>query len=306
MAIAVAGQHAYDAYGNEATLTEEFLSEDFRTWNKGLVSINHEPNQDWVKAKLYDPEYDSERKLVICSFSGIPDWVKSLIYSDDYKGLSQECWPTVWDKNYSNVCRGFGTGVTIVTDPYSPAATQEMGVGLRPELAAFLKAKYPTQIGDTMADKSGGGTPAISVEAFESTVSENVQLKSQIKTLETEKKTLGEELASTRTEYEHYKAGETDRNDLAYSKGKTDGRAELLEENERNSIIEEFTATHGETFAKRFLATNPSLESIKVLTAGKKVDLSKDVGSSQDAGNHEEGRSYEELDREWNSKLGRT
>lgn len=305
MAIAKAGQKAYSMRGEEATLTKEFLSKDFSTWDEGLVSINHENNHEWVKATLYDPEYDPENELVICSFSGLPEWVVSLIYSEDYRGLSQECIPVKFAKNSMDVVRGFGTGVTIVTAPYEPAANQGMGVGIRPELSAILASKYPTQIEDTMSETKGGGTPAISVETYESVVSEKAQLVSRVSALESEKTKLETELASTRKEFESYKAGEAERTKLAYSEGKADGRAEIIAETERSTAIEEFKQTHSKEFVEAFLSTNPSIEQIKILTAGKKVDLSKGPGTSQSYQPEDDGESYESINRRFNELLGR-
>lgn len=305
MAIAKANQKAYSMWGEEATLTKDFLSKDFATWDEGLVSINHENNNEWVKATLYNPEYDSENDLVICSFSGLPDWVVSLIYSEDYRGLSQECIPVKFAKNSMDVIRGFGTGVTIVTAPYEPAANQSVGVGIRPELSAILASKYPPKE-DTMSENKGGGTPAISVETYESVVSEKAQLVSRVTTLESDLKKKDEELASIRTEFEQYKSKEAERTKLAYSEGKADGRTEFIAETERSTAIEEFKQTHSKEFAESFLSTNPSIEQIKILTAGKKVDLSKGPGTSQSSQPEEDGRPYESIKKDFETKLGRS
>lgn len=300
MAIAKAGQKAYSLWGEEAILTKDFLSKDFPTWEGGEVSINHENNHDWVKATLYNPTYDKETDLVICSFSGLPDWVQSLIYSEDYQGLSQECIPVKFAKNSSDVIRGFGTGVTIVTSPYTPAANQETGVGIRPELAAILASKYPTE-DFIMSEKTGGGPSAISTEAYESIALEKVELRSQIQTLESEKKTLETELASTRKEFSDYKKSEDDRTALSYNKGVADGKAELVAETEKLTAINAFKETHGKEFAEAFLATNPSIEQIKVLTASKKVEHSKNVGASSSTPVSDEERELAEAEEAWNS-----
>ena len=308
MAIACAGQKAYNIWGDEATLTEDFLSRDYKTWEGGLVSINHENNHEWVKAKMYDLEYDAKNKLVISSFSGIPDWLMSLIYSDDYRGTSQECIPIEMRKNSTDVVKGYGTGVTIVTDPYQPAATQEMGVGIRPELSAILSFKYPTQIGDTMSDKPGGGTPAISVEAFESTVSENVQLKSQIKTLESDMKKKDEEIVSWEKRYKELESGEADRTKIAIESALAARDAELKATAERETAVSELENVMSKEAAAGYLATNPSIDQIKSITGILKANAAKGVGSSQDVGNHgdEGGKSYDELNSAWNARLGRS
>jgi len=307
MAIAKAGQKAYNDLGEEATLTKEFLSKDFSTWDEGLVSINHENNHDWVKATLYNPEYDNDTDLVICSFSGLPDWVKSLIYSDDYQGLSQECLPVKFAKNSNDVIRGFGTGVTIVTSPYSPAADQGMGVGIRPVLAAILASKYPNNHPkeDSMTEPKGGGVSAISIEAFESTVSENVQLKSTIKVLETEKTTLVKELDSWKQKYTDLESGEADRVKIAISEARNSWDSELKAKAEREAAVSELKTVMSSEAYESYLATNPTVEQIKSIAGIMKVNTSKGVGISNNASPDPEGKSYEELNSMWNAKLGR-
>jgi hypothetical protein len=286
MAIAKAEQSAYNAWGDKATLTEEFLSRDYKTWEGGLVSINHEQNQPWVKATIHDLEYDSEKQLVICSFSGIPDWLSSLIYSADYRGLSQECVPIEMRKNSMDVVKGYGTGVTIVTDPYEPAANQGMGVGIPPALAAILASKYPTQTEDTMTN-NGGGTPAITTEAYESIVSEKVELKSQLVALESENKKIGEELASTRKQFDEYKSGEADRTKVKIEDALRAYDAQVKADEARAEVVRELKSVMKEEDAETVLSTNPSIETIKSFVAIRKVELSKGVGSSLDSSNDE-------------------
>lgn len=304
MAIAKAGQHAYSIFGEEATLTKEFLSKDFSTWDEGLVSINHENNNEWVKAKLYNPEYDSENDLVICSFSGLPEWVVSLIYSEDYRGLSQECIPVKFEKNSLNVVRGFGTGCTIVTAPYEPAANQGVGVGIRPELSAILASKYP-QVEDTMSEKTGGGTPAISTEAYESIVSEKVELRSQISTLETKLKTVEGELNSWKQKYSELEQGENSRVEIAISTARAAWEADLKATAEKDEAIKELNSVMKADAVESYLKTNPTVEQIKSIAAILKVNSSKEVGSSQSSMPGEDGKSFEELNSAWNAKLGR-
>lgn len=278
MAIAKAGQKAYSMYGDEATLTKDFFSKDYGTYDEGLVSINHENNNEWVKATLYNPEFKDD--YVICSFSGLPDWAVSLIYSDDYQGLSQECIPVKFAKNSSDVIRGFGTGVTIVTSPYTPAANQETGVGIRPDLASILQSKYPTE-DFIMSEKTGGGPSAISTEAYESVVSEKVELRSQIQTLESEKTKLETELASTRKEFTDYKSSEADRIKSETEKALRAYDAEVKAQEILNSAITDLKSVMSESDAETILSTNPSVETIKSFAAIRKAELSKGVGSSQ-------------------------
>lgn len=303
MAIAKAGQHAYSIFGEEATLTEEFLSRDFKTWEGGLVSINHEQNHDWVKATIHDIEYNSKEKLVIASFSGLPAWLMSLIYSEDFRGLSQECIPIEFRKNSMDVLKGYGTGCTIVTDPYEPAANQSTGVGIPPELAAILASKYP-QIEDTMTTNNGGGTPAVTVEAYESIVSEKVELRSQIVTLESEKKNLEAELASWQKKYAELESGEANRTKIAVEASLESYKAELKATAEREAAVTELKTVMSKEAAESYLATSPTLEQIKSIAGIMKATASKGVGSSTGS-NEEEGKSYEELNSAWNAKLGR-
>lgn len=302
MAIACAGQHAYSVSGDEATLTEEFLSHDFKTWEGGLVSINHENNHDWVKATIHDIEYDSKKKLVICSFSGIPDWLSTLIYSDDYRGLSQECIPIEFRKNSYDVIKGYGTGVTVVTSPYTPAASPDMGVGIRPELAAILASKYPTE-DFIMSEKTGGGPSAISTEAYESIALEKVELRSQIQTLETEKKTLETELASWKTKYSELESGEAQRIEIAISEDRAKRDADFKAKAELDSAKAELKTVMSEEAAGKYLATNPTIEQIKSIAAIMKVSASKGVGSSAES--TEPPENYGSMKQEWDARLGR-
>lgn len=302
MAIACAGQHAYSLFGDEATLTEEFLSRDFKTWEGGLVSINHENNHDWVKATIHDIEYDSKKKLVICSFSGIPDWLSTLIYSDDYQGLSQECIPIEFRKNSYDVIKGYGTGVTVVTSPYTPAASPDMGVGIRPELAAILASKYPTE-DFIMSEKTGGGPSAISTEAYESIALEKVELRSQIQTLESDKKTLETELASWKTKYSELESGEAQRIEIAISEDRAKRDAEFKAKAELDSAKAELKTVMSEEAAGKYLATNPTIEQIKSIAAIMKVSASKGVGSSAES--TEPPENYGSMKQEWDARLGR-
>lgn len=300
MAIACAGQHAYSVSGDEATLTEEFLSRDFKTWEGGLVSINHENNHEWVKATIHDIEYDSKKKLVICSFSGIPDWLSTLIYSDDYQGLSQECIPIEFRKNSYDVIKGYGTGVTVVTSPYTPAASPDMGVGIRPELAAILASKYPTE-DFIMSEKTGGGPSAISTEAYESIALEKVELRSQIQTLESEKKTLETELASWKTKYSELESGEAQRIEIAISEDRAKRDAEFKAKAELDSAKAELKTVMSEEAAGKYLATNPTIDQIKSIAAIMKVSASKGVGSSAGTPVSDEERELAEAEEAWNS-----
>lgn len=308
MAIAIKNQKAYSIFGEEATLTEDFLSRDYRTWECGLISTNHENTNDLLGgASLYDLEYEPEKGLVIASFANLPDMAKKFINSEFYQGLSQECIPLQFKKGTNDVIKGYGTGVTIVMWPHQPAATQQMGVGVRPALAAILASKYPTNHlkEDFMTEPKGGGVPAVSVEAFESTVSENVQLKSQIKTLETEKTTLVKELDSWKQKYTDLESGEADRVKIAISEARNSWDSELKAKAEREAAVSELKTVMSSEAYESYLATNPTVEQIKSIAGIMKVNTSKGVGISNNASPAPEGKSYEELNSMWNAKLGR-
>lgn len=284
MAIAKAGQHAYNSWGEEATLTEEFLSKDYRTWEGGLLSTNHENTNDLINsASLYDLEWDSDKKLVITSFANLPDKAKAFINSDFYQGLSQECIPLQFKKDSFDVIKGYGTGCTIVMWPHSPAATPEMGVGVRPALAAILASKYPTQkiTDDSMTDnKPGGGTPAISTEAYESIALEKVELKSTIMALESEKKVMETELASWKSKYTELESGESKRNEIAISDARKTWDAELKATSEKEAAVTDLKTVMSEEAATGYLATNPSVDQIKSIANILKANSSGEVGSS--------------------------
>lgn len=283
MAIAVAGQKAYSIWGDEATLTEEFLSKDHRTWEGGLISTNHENTNDLLGgASLYDLEFDSEKKLVIASFANLPDKAKAFISSEFYQGLSQECIPLQFKKDSNDVIKGYGTGVTIVMWPHQPAATQKMGVGVRPALAAILASKYPQE--DTMTNNTGGGTPAVSVEAFESTVSENVQLKSTLKVLETDNKRKDEELASWQRKYAELESGEDSRTKIAVEAALESYRTELRATAEREEAVKELKSIMSEKAADEYLSTKPTVDQIRSISKIMRANSAGGVGHNGGSG----------------------
>ncbi|MDD5537277.1 MAG: hypothetical protein PHS36_08900 [Candidatus Cloacimonetes bacterium] len=308
MAIAIKDQKAYSIFGEEATLTEDFLSRDYRTWDGGLISTNHENTNDLLGgASLYDLEYEPEKGLVIASFANLPDMAKKFINSEFYQGLSQECIPLQFKKDTNDVIKGYGTGVTIVMWPHQPAATQQMGVGVRPALAAILASKYPTNHPkeDSMTEPKGGGVSAISIEAFESAVSENVQLKSTIKVLESKNADMEKELDSWKQKYTDLESGEADRVKIAISEARKSWDSELKATAEREAAVSELKTVMSSEAYENYLATNPTVEQIKSIAGIMKVNTSRGVGSSNNQASGTEGKSYEELDSMWNAKLGR-
>jgi hypothetical protein len=312
MGIAVAGQKAYSIFGDEATLTEEFLSKDYRTWEGGLISTNHENTNDLLGgASLYDLEYDTEKKLVIASFGNLPDTAKKFIESEFYQGLSQECIPIRFNSKSktTEVIRGYGTGVTLVMWPHQPAASPEMGVGVRPSLAAIVSQKYPSnpiqkiesQIEDSMVEKTGDGKPVVSIEAFESTVSENVKLQSKISTLESRNKELENELASSKQKYAELESGEADRTKIAVESALESFKIDLKAAGERETAVSELKTVMTEEAAKSYLATNPTLDQIKSIAAILKTSASKGVGSSMGSTIDPSEQAEIEAEKRWES-----
>jgi hypothetical protein len=306
MAIAIKDQKAYSVWGDEFTLSEEFLKKDFKTWEGGLISTNHENTNDLLGgAYLYDIEYDSEKGLVIASFGGMPDKAKAFIKSEFYTGISQESIAISFKKNSNIIIKGYGVGATLVMWPHQPAATQEQVVGVPPALASILSFKYP-QTEDTMpTDKQGGGTPAISTEAYEIIVSEKVQLNSRITALESENKKLKDDYASIQSEFEKYKSGEDTRIKTAVESALESFKADIKAAGERETAVSELKSVMTEDAAKNYLETNPTIDQIKSITKILKANFSKGVGSPQ-GDNPDPEKSYEQLDSEWKARLGRS
>lgn len=265
MAIAVAGQSAYDMFGEEAILTEEFLSKDFRTWESGLVSINHENNNSLLnKATISDVEYEAESKLVWATFNNLPEKALSLINSDFYEGVSQECFPLEFEGN--KIKKGYGVGATLVTYPYKPAATPEMGVGVRPStgsmMAATLSSKYPQykQGGETTPDEP-------TIDELKSTIEE---LKSKNAKLEADLLAKDKTMESTvekavRTALEsHDKA--------------------LKERAEYNDAVKELSSFMKEKELEEFLSANPAAGIIRATAAAMKATVSSHIGAGGGSG----------------------
>lgn len=265
MAIAVAGQSAYDMWGEEAILTEEFLGKDFRTWESGLVSINHENNNHLLnKAMISDLEYDPESKLVWATFNDLPQKTLDLINSDFYEGVSQECVPLELDG--CNIKKGYGVGATLVTYPYKPAATPEMGVGVRPTtgsmMAATLASKYPEY-------KTGGEkTPEEpTIEELKSTIetlkSENVKLRGDLEAKDKTIESTVEKAVKAALE-SHDKA----RNEAA----------------EYNEAVKELSSFMKEKELKEFLSEKPAVGIIRATAAAMKATVSSHIGTGGGGG----------------------
>ena len=180
-----------------------------------------------------------------------------------------------------------------------------MGVGIRPELAAILASKYPSQVEDTMTEKTGGGTPAITTEAYESIALEKVELKSKIITLESDLKKVGDELASWKQKYTELESGENSRTQIAISEARGAWETELRATAEKEAAVSDLKTVMSVDAAEKYLATNPTVEQIKSIAGIMKATTSKGVGSSSGSRTQDDGKSYDELNSAWNSKLGR-
>jgi sugar-specific transcriptional regulator TrmB len=142
---------------------------------------------------------------------------------------------------------------------------------------------------------NGGGTPAISTEDLLSTASENGKLKSQIMTLESEKKKLETELDSTRKEFDQYKSGEADRVKTKIEDALRAYDAQVKADEARAEVVRELKSVMKEEDAETVLSTNPSIETIKSFVAIRKVELSKGVGSSLDSSNDADSEDVHQL-----------
>ncbi|MCK9327154.1 MAG: hypothetical protein M0P69_16795 [Bacteroidales bacterium] len=276
MAIAVAGQSAFDMFGDEAILTEEFLSKDYRTWEGGLVSINHENNNHLLnKATISDVEYDPAEKLVWATFNNLPDKALDLINSDFFEGLSQECVPLEMEGN--KVQKGYGVGATVVTWPYKPAATPEMGVGVRPTgsmLAATLASKYPEYSTKKGGEKTPEDDQKQKITELESTIAE---LKSTNAQLETELKEKDKTIESS-VEKAVKAALESHDN-------------QRKETEEYNDAVKELVSFMKEDAIKEFLSSKPPIGVIRATAAAMKSTASSHIGSSGGVGTGGSGKA---------------
>lgn len=274
MAIAVAGQSAFDMFGNEAILTEEFLSTDFMSWEGGLVSINHENNNHLLnKAWLSDLEYDPESKRVLATFNGLPEKAIDLINSDFYEGTSQECVPL--KRSGRDIKRGDGRGATIVTYPYKPAATPEMGVGVCPTASMFaaVASKYPEY-----TTKGGEKTPE---EDLKKIIDE---LKSTIDTLKSENAKLREDLK------EKDKTMESTVEKAVKAALESHDKA-IKEASEYNDAVKELSSFMKPEDLEGFLSSKPAAGIIRATAAAMKATVASHIGSSGGSGSGGKGGS---------------
>lgn len=274
MAIARVDQSAYNDWGEEAILSEEFLVKDHKTWETGKVSINHENNNDLLEnAKIIDIEYEQETQLVWATFPDLPQRAKDLINSDFYEGLSQECIPLEWDGN--RVIKGYGVGVTIVTYPYKPAATPDQGVGVRPTssmaLAATLASKYPEFFPKQKSteEPEGGDITPSDKEELETKIKE---LTSSIEDLKSQNEKLKQDLVAKDKTIEIIVK---DAVESAVSSALVSRDNAQKVANEREDAIKELESYMTPTALENFLKNNPSTEVIKATSSAMAATLSE-------------------------------
>jgi len=271
MAIAVAGQSAFDMFGEEAILTEEFLSRDYRTWEGGLVSINHESNNNFLnKATISDLEYDPESKLVWATFVGLPEKAIELINSEFYEGVSQECVPLQLDGK--NVIKGYGVGATLVTYPYKPAATPEMGVGVRPSASMFaaISSKYPEY------NKGGESTPD---NDLEKTIDE---LKSTIEELKSKNATLEADLIAKDKTIESTV-------EKAVKAAIESHEKTIKEHAEYDEAVKELSSFMKPEDLNEFLSAKPAASIIRATASAMKASVASHIGAGGGGGGKDGG-----------------
>ncbi|AKB35607.1 hypothetical protein MSSAC_1017 [Methanosarcina siciliae C2J] len=263
MAICKAGQSAFNDWGDEAILSEEFLIKDHQTWETGKVSINHENNNALLgKSTIKDIEYDAETQLVWATFPDLPEKALSLINSDFYEGLSQECVPLEMDGN--KILKGYGLGVTIVTYPYKPAATPEMGVGVRPTASMFaaVASKYPEY------NTGGEKTPE---EDLKKIIDE---LKSTIDTLKSENAKLGEDLK------EKDKTMESTVEKAVKAALESHDKA-IKEASDYNDAVKELSSYMKPEDLEGFLSSKPAAGIIRATAAAMKATVASHIGAGK-------------------------
>lgn len=269
MAICKAGQSAFNDWGDEAILSEEFLIKDHQTWETGKVSINHENNNALLgKATIKDIEYGPETQLVWAFFPDLPDKAKDLINSEFYEGLSQECVPLEMDGN--KIIKGYGLGVTIVTYPYKPAATPEMGVGVRPTASMFaaVASKYPEY--KTGGEKTPEDEPTID------------ELKSTIDTLKSENAKLREDLEAKDKTMES--TVEKAVKAALESHDKTNKEA-----SEYNEAVKELSSFMKPEDLEGFLSSKPAAGIIRATAAAMKATVASHIGTDGGSGGGKSG-----------------
>lgn len=280
MAIAVAGQSGYNDWGEEAILTEEFLAKDHKTWESGKVSINHENNNNLLgKATIKDLEFDTENGLVWATFQDLPEKALDLINSDFYEGLSQECIPLEFDGN--KILKGYGLGVTIVTYPYTPAATPAQGVGVRPtaSMLAAISSKYPEF---SIIESKGGETTPKLEEELESA-------NEKIKVLESSL----EEIKSTNTRLQQELTAKDNTIEATVEKAVRAAleshNKSMREASEYEGAVKELSSFMKSEDLEEFLKEKPAVGIIRATAAAMKSSVASHIGTGNGSGNGKGG-----------------
>jgi uncharacterized coiled-coil protein SlyX len=196
LAIVKDNTKAYDTNGKEFLLTPCALSQDFKSWDNGIVTVNHKYKE---QGKLTDLEYKDG--FVYATLSGLSPDVIELINSPAFRGVSQESTPLELSGN--KVTRLKGTGTTLVFYPESAACSPSMGCGL-PIASCDPDFNFPLYIDNQKSQESTPGGDTITDDnatKFESTISEQkneiAKLQSTIGELRQELKDKDANLEST-------------------------------------------------------------------------------------------------------------
>ena len=176
--------------------------------------------------------------------------------------------------------------VTIVTYPYTPAAQQSCGVGVRPtdskpvpgELAAILKSKYPDK--KIFSNEKPLGVEKIPeiepIERFDSSA-----LVGRMTALESTIKSKDDKIATLESKLQDQIAGETARTQTLVNAALESFRTEVRTANERDVAVAELKSIMSEDNATAYLSTNPTNEQIKSITGILRASAAVGVGSSQ-------------------------
>jgi hypothetical protein len=324
MAIAKAGQASYDEWGDEFILSDAFLSADYRTWEGGDVSVNHQNNSHLLNATLYDLDYDAETGLVYASFANLPDKARDLISSEFYEGLSQECLPIKVKGN--EVTRGHGLGVTIVTYPWSPAATQGDGVGVPPTTSIRLAASFRkydhlnldknTQQTNSTGEISTAPDPEPTPEPktateLQSAKSEIAELKSINTRLTSENEALQSKLVDKDTEIQELKSKNSNLEkqatmtqtqiESAVNAALESANRQRIAQQEHDDAAAELKSYMPVDIYNDYLKSDPTTQAIKSMTATLKKSANNQVGSGA-GGNPPEQSPYKSgVKMRWNT-----
>jgi len=126
------GTEAFDDQGNKYLITAEALDADFKTWEGGIVTVNHK-----IKERGEIAEVWREKPFVYGRFTGLSDEALEVIFSPAYRGVSQESEPKEIDGK--DVTRLQGTGCTFVIYPEIPACSLNDGCG-KIDIASIIKS----------------------------------------------------------------------------------------------------------------------------------------------------------------------